>query len=211
MASVRNQSVKLVIAIGKRIFLQNDAEERVTLPRGTLVAGFFKGKWWQNKNKTKGQDQGDSQEPATNDIPFELKDASTMVQHGGKYVTLGSVILAKREVAPDEAKVCYHNLTDAPRSDSPGFFTLEVKHHCMFQVVDITSVKREPEAAAGGPSLSVQQGHIASALPWQAWETSWTNVCWITRWSTKGLMPVRPIVVTRHQLQLPGKRALECC
>ena len=110
-----------------------------------------------------------------------------MVMHGGKYVTVGSVLLAKRESAPDDAKVCYHTLADKPRESDPGFFQLALKYHCIFQVADLPAVKKEQPGteAAGGPSTIIQQGHVASALPWAAWMTQYTAVCWVGKWSPK--------------------------
>lgn len=107
MPSLRNSDLKLLLVVGKRIFVRNDSDSTCRVPRGTLVAGFYKGKWWQDKakkaSKPKKSEAPEAAEPSETDVPFELKDADDLIQHAGKLVSLGSVILTKRESAPDEA------------------------------------------------------------------------------------------------------------
>ena len=41
----------------------------------------------------------------------------------------------------------------------------------------------------------ISQQHVASVLPWATWKTSHTDVIWMVKWSPKGLVPIRPVVL----------------
>ena len=154
-----------MISVGSRIFLSNRQSADVVLPAGLVLAGFYKGKWWQLKG-----DNDDGVSPA--DFAFDLQDATTPIMLGNKYTTVGTAIKQKRETDPTQATVCYYDLHDAPKADDPSFFRLSVKYRVYFKSQDPPAkVKEEPGNEDGGgikgekdmQQRVVQQGHLGGA------------------------------------------------
>ena len=55
----------------------------------------------------------------------------------------------------------------------------------------------------------IAQGHLASALPSTVWQTRYTSIVWLARWTLKGLQPSRPQVLFTQDMTLPAKKALK--
>ncbi len=127
---------------------------------------------------------------------------------GGGWTRVLDLILQRRRTCPADAKVAYHDTQDAAKDGEPGCFTLSLNHSLYFQMSPLPAIKSEPVEEAG-PSLQVQQGHVGSAVPQHTWPTQFTDIVWTTKWTqTKGLVPVRPLVLLMQDLVLPP-RAVE--
>ena len=57
-------------------------------------------------------------------------------------------------------------------------------------------------------STSVAQGVAALCLPFQKWQKSMIQILWTVRWTVTGLTPVRPLVVTLTDMNIPAESAL---
>ncbi len=197
--------LSIAIAAGSRLWLMNRGENTASLEKWTFLAGFFKGKWWQRK----------SGQPAAEDlgrnVPFVLCGAHDVVQLGGTCSTIGLLINQRRATSPADAKVCYHELLDQPEPGNPGHFTLHMKHELLFKAEDLpVKVKKEEEDGTVPQATTVLQCHLASALPWSAWNTDLSTVVWVLKWTrAKGLQPVRPVVVTTGRIDIPAGQAVE--
>ena len=69
-------------------------------------------------------------------------------------------------------------------------------------------VKTEPDA----DGVKVPMHHIAGVIGSSCWETDLTQVVWATKWNkvvTKGLQPLRPMVIAKGAITVPGKSAVE--
>ena len=107
--TVGNPDVRIVIAIGQRVFLINVAETAVALKKGSVLGGYFKGKFWSKKDD-------DSEAILPGDVPFQLRSGSDEVFLNGKCITVQDCIAAKRQLSPADATVAYHVMSDAPTS-----------------------------------------------------------------------------------------------
>ena len=129
----------IIIAVGSRVIIVNEGTQEANLPCHHQVCSFFKGKWWQVKD-------GDQVTPA--DAMFELSSADDFVWLGGKAVLLLDAVTEHRKKEPN-AKVCYHDLVDAPEPGRPENFKLERKFSVMFRSEDVPSAKVKQEDLAG--------------------------------------------------------------
>ena len=205
-ASVRETDLALCVAApavqGAGLFIANRGDSDVDLPAGTLVAGFFSGKW------VHGDDQVIASDPGK-DVWFVLESAETRVMVGGIAMTLGEAL----ERAPAR-KVQYHVVAPDPQPGAPGHFQLTVKNHVAYRNHELpAAVKKElGNPASGEPALGPQQGHAASALPPKDWETELAEIIWTVRFhAAKGLAPVRPQVLLKAALNLKAQSAVKLC
>ena len=213
---VSNKNVSVVLAIGERIFLVNRSESDMTVEAGTLIAGWYKGKFWHHRNADgeapskkakKGGDEG--QDPCDTDLPFQLENFDSQIQCKGKMKTLGSVLLEQRKKMPD-AKIAYHQIKDSPLPGKPSWFTLELKHHIYFRFESVPTKQAAAEGEAGTPKISMT--HLAGCIGKDKWTTAGCDIVWAMKWSPsaeKGLQPVRPMVLTTRALKVPKQMALE--
>ena len=116
----KNKSeTKVLLAIGKRIFICNDSKTQdVELQRGTQIAGFYRGSFVLQK----ADDKESAARPA--DCHFELEDSSSLVLLEGKLVKLGEVVAQKRAISPLAVAICYHSMKEAPVPDDTTRFAL---------------------------------------------------------------------------------------
>lgn len=214
--TVTNKHIAVVVAVNQRIFLVNRSSETQALPTGTVIAGWFKGKFWQHRDggdgagdgkRRKSTDSaGSANDPSDADVLFQLDNADSLVSSEGKLVSVGSLLTEKRKAAPD-AKIAYHELTEAPKPGQPAFFQLSLKFHIYFRAENVPT-----KTAENDETPKISQGHLAGCLKATDWETSATSVFWAVKWSPsagKGLTPVRPMVLLKVPVQLPPQSALE--
>ena len=77
---------------------------------GTLLAGYMSGKW--KALATEEEYDGMT-------LPFQIKDANTMVSFEGKNKPLLEVAVERRAEKPDAANVAYYEVLDRPMDDGP--------------------------------------------------------------------------------------------
>ena len=189
--------LSIEVCVGQSVYISNHSAEPHIIKDGTVLAGYFKGKWWskQQQQKTNVKETGnqpDKEGPA--DVPFHMTDSTSRCQMNNKVVTLGSIIKTRRELAPADAQVAYHTLTDQPSQSDPTFFVLQPKGYSIFwRCEDLKKVKSEGEDA-----LLIPAAHIAGTIGYKKWQTSdYCELLWAVKWpnvAAKGLQPVRPLI-----------------
>ena len=94
----------------------NEGEKAHDICFGSTVAGFYKGKW---VSEVPEQDDGQV-------LQLELQASQDLVIYNGRAVPIGDIIQQKRlTVQADEARVCYHEITDTPSQSDTKAFTLK--------------------------------------------------------------------------------------
>ena len=128
--------LSIVLGINRRIFIKNSSGQEQKLPSGTVIAGWFKGKFWHYRRdgssgqahakKSKKSAEEEITETTDADVLFSLKDASSVVAVNGKAITLAELFAERRKTHPDAA-VQYHKLQDKPPPGAPGWFELQTE------------------------------------------------------------------------------------
>ena len=205
--------LSIVLALGRRIFIKNTSASTQVVPAGSIIAGWFKGKFWHHRDgqeepkgkKAKKKDEEAPAEVTDADVLFSLADADSVVSFSGKTVKLLDVVSEKRKVQAD-ACVQYHKMSDQPTPGVPQWFSLETLVSIYFRSDDIPA-KSEQE---GIPKIPMH--HLAGCVKAADWDTPASHVIWAVKWSTsagKGLTPVRPMVVTKFEVTIAANSAVE--
>ena len=159
-----------------------------------MVAGFPKGKWASS-----------AASDAAKGFKFNLDNSTDKVVYNARVVTVGSLVNQRRLTADaDEARVCYHDIVEAPTADGRAAFKLKSTQEVYYNLMDINVAKEE-----GGPQFNQHQ--VGSSLPTTAWESKFTSVLWVVKWvKKKGIQPTRPQVCWVHEDTViePGKALL---
>ena len=59
-------------------------------------------------------------------------------------------------------------------------------------------------------SKTIPLHHLAGLVPWHLWQGPASHIVWNCKWSaTKGLLPVRPVVLSKCEIKLPPGKAVE--
>jgi len=124
-------------------------------------------------------------------IEFKLKSDEDLVVHNGVVTTIGKLI-ADRTATDPMCKVCYHTISF---SAEPGKFTLEQEHTIVYQKKD-------------DATEDATQATIGHKVPYSAWMTDVVEVLWVVKWQQKGLMPIKPQVHLKGELELKTGRAV---
>jgi len=179
---------------GSDLFIANRSDANVELPSGSLVAGFYSGKWFHCS--------ADASMDPTKDVPFVLHGADDLVLVGGIIMTVGQAL----DKIPGR-KIQYHTVEPDPLPGAPGHFKLSVKHEVYYRCSDLpAAVKTEPDA----PAVTLTQAHAASALPPSKWDTGLTHIMWTVKFHpAKGLSPVRPQVVLKRDVRVTALKAVK--
>ena len=203
--------LSVVLALNQRVFVKNTSDQPQGLPSGTVLAGWFKGKFWhyqrsgtgEPKRKKRKEDQPDEVTDA--DVLFCLEDADSLVSFKGKPVCLGNLVQQRRDASRSDA-LQYHTKQDKPSPGKPGWFKCTLDSMIYFRAEDIP-VKSED---GGTPKIPIH--HLAGCMKASEWETTASKVIWAVKWSdveSKGLTPVRPMVVTSREIKIPSQSAVE--
>ncbi|CAK8992869.1 unnamed protein product, partial [Durusdinium trenchii] len=191
---------KLVIAVGKRVFVVNDSTADLLLPAGSTLAGYYKGKFVSFKGKNADDEQ------RSGDVHFKLQDASSIVLYEGKLIPAGTVVAQKKAVTPLTAKVCYHEIVEQPTAADSKFFTLTVTNPIAFRPENAPTSEDKKDKDG---CHSLPQSSMAGCLEAHEWETKHTSVAWVMKWQARGLQPVRPVVVMTQKLSVKAGEAVE--
>ena len=190
-----SKSIHVIIVVGQKICFKNTGNSPQLLKKGSIVAGFQAGKFWVKK-------PSGEQQPSQKDVLFQLTDCDEGILLGSAYQTVGSVIATKRQASPADAHIAYHELQESPTAENPTHFKLCMKHECYFRVEDL-KIKGEADP---NKEQNIPANHIAGAIPADSWNTWATKVGWLTRWpptASKGLQPVRPVILMSRDLLIP--------
>ncbi len=205
--------LSVVLAINRRVFVKNSSKQEQCLPEGAIIAGWFRGKFWHHradngpKQKKKAKkDEEEITEVTDADVLFSLQDADSKVSMNGKVMSVGAVVAEKRQTHAD-AGVQYHELKDQPKAGNPAWFTLETQVDIYFRAENIP-VKSPVE----GETPKIPMQHLAGCLKASDWDTPSSQCVWAVKWSptvSKGLGPVRPMIVTKVPVKIPPESAVE--
>ena len=128
------------------------------------------------------------------DISFAPKNSETQIMIDTSLVTLEEVVAKYgKEKTADQAKIMYHKLV--PTIDDA--FDLERSFEVIARPKDISQ------------QASCTASSFAAYLSLKVWmKADWYDIFWVCKWAPSGLMPVRPVVVTTKQIEIPAKSAL---
>ena len=184
--------MKLIIGSGNKLYLGTASETESSLLPGAVIAGYWKGKWWHNK---------DSQAPTNADISYELNSTNDLIFIGSTLQTVGDAIRKRTKSNPGHARdITYHDMVESPSDEDPMHQTLTVKHAMVWKIEEGAPVKKEQDKVA-----TMDYRHVAGVVDPSLWNTAFTKVIWSAKWSCKGLCPVRPNVVVIKTVKVkPG-------
>jgi len=175
------KDLMLQIRAAHNLYLVNKGACETALSEGTFLAGFGKGGF-----KLLKEENDES-------LPFRLQDQDTLVVLNGQVTKLGEVLTEHRVKKPD-CQLCYHKIV--PHESDPKMFTLELTHKVAF-----TPKLDDAEI--------ISQANAAAKEVIQSWRGSpVVKILWNVRWTTKGLMPVKPAVHLILGVSLPVGRSL---
>lgn len=205
-------SLSIVIGLNHRVFLKNGSEKEQSLASGTVIAGWFAGKFWHHRGDDAGHQakKRKKEEAITEvteaDVLYQLDGAGSEVSYNGKVVKLADIMAEKRKSMPDVG-VQYHKVIDKPVPGNPGWFELELLHSIYFRTEDVPT-----KAGEDGATPKIALHHLAGCMKWTHWATPSSHVVWAVKWSptaAKGLTCVRPMVVTKRAIIIPARSAIE--
>ena len=201
-----NPKLVVKVTIGQGVFLENTSSTDESIKAGVVLCGYYKGKFWSPDST--------SEEPSEkSDVRFILQSDSDCVMLNSKYQQLSDIIKAKRHLTPADAHVSYHEIIDTPTPTNASAFKLEPKKMTVyFKVTDFpASVKSEE----GESKLMIPAAHLAGTVPEKVWRDSkLADIAWAVKWpavASKGLQPIRPMVVTSKQFVVKSKTAVMIC
>ena len=176
----KKASVRLLIAVGQRIFLCNDSAADITMGAGTILAGYFRGKWLTEKQV--------AAEPSASDVPFKLVDTNSWVVEDGKLLTLGHCVQQRRAKSPLEVKIRYHEIKERPTGADAKFFQCDAKQVISFRP-ESAPVKEQPRE---GESAVVNSSALAGVVNPDIWTTATSEVVFAMKWGAHGFTPAGP-------------------
>ena len=162
-----------------KAYIVNKGKKEASLTVSDQLIGFGKGGFKLVK--------GDASE---HQVVFKLDGPDTPVIFNNVRTSLQKVLLAQREKDPD-VKVCYHKL-HWDEAD-PKLFTITQTH-----MISFSPNKDAKEIVAS---------NLATQEPVSFWNNEVTQVLWSVRWAQKGLMPVKPAVFLKGELNLMFEQA----
>jgi hypothetical protein len=184
------EAAHLQIRANHTVYYVNPSLQEITVNRA-MIAGFGSGGF-----KMLRADGSDTPEKS---VPFVLKSSSDYICFNNAIVDLGQVVQQQRTKNPT-ANICYHSMVHDPNDSKQ--FTLTNTHKVAFIPRD-DGADKEKE----GDNKSPTGGNIAVFEDVKTWESESMSIIWICRWTTKGLMPVKPAVYLRGELVVPPGRA----
>ena len=195
--------LKLVIAVGNRVFLCNEGSAEQTLAAGASVAGYYKGSFLMQGQRGKEAENFQFR-PA--DVMYELQDSKTEALFEGKLQQLGKIVAQKRAITPLNVNLCYFDLCEQPQQDDGTFFVLKPKSQVLFRPENAPT-SEEKKAADGSYTLPLTS--MAGCLETYLWETKVTKVTWAVKWGARGLVPIRPTITLTQSVVIPAGKAVE--
>ena len=170
------------IRSGHKIYLVNNTPVELVIPADAFIAGFGKGSFKLLK-------QGVDVDP--NHLEFVLHNEDHPVVFNGVVVPVGKVVMEQR-LKKTDAQVAYHKLE--MNLQDPHKFVLTQTHKIAF-------VSKDEGAAELAASTIGMKEEVS------VWNSQCLQVLWNVRWTAKGLMPVKPSVHLKGNLNLLAGRA----
>ena len=187
---LKQTALQVKVFVGNKVYVANTGDADVSIPVGTFLCGYGRGKFDRN---TKGNFNPDCH------LMFKIKTCDDFVQTT-RMVKVKEVMAEQRANNP-EAKIAYHSMFDIASTDKDAF-GVKLEHEVFF-IPAFTS------GEDGGQSQSITQNTLAGKLPANTFENSHCVVAtWSVKWSPQGLGPVRPLVLFNKSCDLPAGKAL---
>ena len=197
----RDLAGKLVLRVcqDQSWWVMNMSEGKVSVAAGTTVAQFGHGAF---KHVARGP-EGQAGEADPQSVLFALNEDSDQVIDWGKLASVGEVV-AGAAGSRSSVEICYHAMTENPTADNAAGFKLTRKHDLYY--------KPQPRATAE-EKLSLEMKGTTAIAGLVAVETLTgfrqnSQVLWAVKWVTKGLSPIRPMVVTTVAMELEANTAV---
>ena len=187
---LKQTALQVKVFVGNKVYVANTGETDVSIPVGTFLCGYGKGKFDRN---TKGNFNPDCH------LMFKIKTCDDFV-FTSKMVTVKEVVAEQRAKNP-EAKIAYHSMCDIASTDKDAFGVKQ--EHEIFFIPAFTSDEE------GGQNQRITQGTLAGKLPANTFESSHCVVAtWFVKWCPWGLRPSRPLVLFKQSCDLPAGKAV---
>ena len=107
---VKQTALQVKVFVGNKVYVANTGDADVSIPVGTFLCGYGRGKFDRN---TKGNFNPDCHHM------FKIKTCDDLV-HTSKMVTVKEVLAHQRANNP-EAKIAYHSMFDIASTDRDAF------------------------------------------------------------------------------------------
>ena len=170
------------------ILLINDSEETRFAPEGTFVVGLSKGVF---ANAESGDD------PQPSELMFKFESSDDLVLVNGSLSTLQKAVADRKQIDPSDGKIAFHE-TQGCGLTSKGF-NLKLNKQVVWKPKD-----------AGVPNYARENFGLV-CVPFSRWNSQLTRIVWACKWNTmkKGLLPVKPVVVTTRDLKFEPETYVE--
>ena len=187
---LKQTALQVKVFVGNKVYVANTGETDVSIPVGTFLCGYGRGRFDRNE---KGKFNPDCH------LMFKIKTCDDFV-YTSKMVTVKEVLAEQRKINP-EAKLAYHSMFDIASTDQ-GAFGVKQDHEIFFIPAFVSNED-------GGQSQPITQGTLAGNLPANTFENSHCVVStWAVRWSAQGLGPIRRVALFKQSCDLLGGKAL---
>ena len=173
------------------MWLVNNQNHPVQIAAGTFILGFFQGSW-RHMTDT-------DEELGPNELLFQLDSSNDFIQMNSQRMTVLDAFTQREQIKPAEMpQLCYHvKVTRKADAEEPtGTVHFDIKHKMVF------GYKNKEEG-------KLNQAVGASLLPSVCWKNKkYVDILWACKWATNGIQPIRPLIVARAPILLPGLMAL---
>jgi hypothetical protein len=186
----KQSALQVKAFVGNKVYVANTGDKDVTIPVGTFLCGYGKGRFARNINGSFNPDCHHM---------YTIKTCDDFV-FTSKIAAVKDVVADQRSNNP-EAKIAYHSMFDIASKDKDAF-GVKQDHEVFF----IPAFSSDED---GGQSQQITQGTLAGKLPANTFESSHCVVqTWGVKWGPQGLSPVRPLVLFKQSCDLPAGKAL---
>ena len=187
---LKQTALQVKAFVGNKVYVANTGDKDVTIPVGTFLCGYGKGRFGRNQNGSFNPDCHQM---------YNIKTCDDFV-FTSKMITVKEVVAEQRSNNP-EAKIAYHSIFDIASKDKDAF-GVKLEHEIFF----VPAFSSDEE---GGQNQPITQTTLAGKLPANTFVSSHCVVqSWGVKWSPQGLSPVRPLVLFKQSCDLPAGKAV---
>ncbi|CAK9011673.1 unnamed protein product [Durusdinium trenchii] len=158
--------------------VKNETGHEVTLPFGSILAGFGKAKFRELTADAGLQDK---------EILFEVTGSTYGIL--GSKVALFSEHLADAKGTSKNVRPCYHKAVEGPEQ-----WTFEKESDVIFSVQEEDLTDSKP--------TQVQAAKVL--VPPTSWNSKSSAIAWQVKWSLNGLQPQRAVIIMTQDVTIPN-------
>ena len=130
-----------------------------------------------------------------------MKGSDDLIQLGHDVRSLGAVLEEARLSDPMKVKLAYHTVVDNLTQEDKVVFTATLNYRHAW--------RSEPGEVQTSPEGGLVNKPCAGWFNREKWDNAATALTWIMKWTTKGLTPVRPIVIAKHTMTFKPKEHVQ--